>query len=195
MTSPGTKKAVYRMLVVDLDVVLQHMAEDQQVQHRRQHGRRPPSGSPPSRTAALPCGTGYGQPASISRASTVDVEDGKGVGPVRRLPLHDLQETRPPGRPGRISTGPPPRTPGSRAAGPGTASTSSALSAGLELGHTPGHPRPRQPVQPARLPVGLEAQSIVLARPASSAEVRSSATTRPCLSIAMRPHSASASSR
>ena len=36
---------------------------------------------------------------------------------------------------------------------------------------------------------------IVLAVPASSAEVRSSATTLPCLSIAMRPHSASASSR
>ena len=38
-------------------------------------------------------------------------------------------------------------------------------------------------------------RSIVLAVPASRLAVRSSATTRPCLSIAMRPHSASASSR
>ena len=38
-------------------------------------------------------------------------------------------------------------------------------------------------------------RSIVLAVPASSAEVGASATTRPCLSIASRPQSASASSR
>ena len=37
--------------------------------------------------------------------------------------------------------------------------------------------------------------SMVLAVPASSAVVRSRATTRPCFSIAIRPHSASASSR
>ena len=38
-------------------------------------------------------------------------------------------------------------------------------------------------------------RSIVLAVPASSAEVRSSATTLPCFNIARRPHKASASSR